>query len=405
MSHTHNIPLLKDHHNHLTFYALLHSCLNLQEVATKKDALAMIQAMENSKHGQKVSVVLGWNSGYYNFEEEELDILPPVIIVNVSLHQFLVTPKAESLLRKRYPDIIANYKDAQWFEDNMPRMLLFLAQQVEATAEKFKHFFDDLLKKGVYYIEEMHLPSDQAYQLLQSSPFALRTSFWTTPETYKQLNSDTQAAVKGLKFFTDGAVGAKTAALSAPYLDGAEGYLLYRDETLYRQLRDVSRSGKAAAIHAIGDLATEQTVRILGQLKKDGYQFPMVRMEHCQFISNEIAKEAKKLGIILSMQPNFSADSIVYKDRLSPFYLENNNPFRMLIDDVGFVPGEDLLLGSDGMPQGAEAAIKESLFPPCDQQKLTLDELTAAYCMKDKQQGAIQIELKNNTLASISVLV
>jgi len=42
-----------------------------------------------------------------------------------------------------------------------------------------------------------------------------------------------------------------------------------------------------------------------------------IRIELAQLISFETARPAKEAGIILSMQPNFSIDSVVYADRLA----------------------------------------------------------------------------------------
>jgi len=395
-----SIPLLKDHHNHLSFYGLLHDCLNLQAVKDKKDALRRMQKLDQ----EKVSVVIGWNTGSYNLTKNDLDNLPPVIIVNISLHSCLMSPPAEAVLKERYPEIVANYKDPRWYEDHMPQMLIFLANQVQPSEEKFKHFFDFLLKKGVYYAEEMHLANQTIFSILQASPFTRRTAFWTDPDTYKTLSPGVQKEIKGIKFFTDGAVGARTAALEQPYLDGKKGYLLYSDETLYRMLAEAAALEKSAAIHAIGEMATSQVAGTIGKLKENGITFPSVRMEHCQFIHERTACQAKELGIILSMQPNFSSDSIMYRDRLLPWYLENNNPFRMLIDGAGFVPGEDLIFGSDGMPPGAEAALTDSLFPPLPQQKLTIDEFTAGYCMPDKTHGYIELEMDEEGLKTFSII-
>ena len=395
-----SIPLIKDHHNHLSFYGLLHDCLNLQAIKDKKDALRWMQGLDKDK----VSVVIGWNSGYYNLTGDDLDNLPPVIIVNISLHSFLVSPPAKEMLEGRYPEIVANYKDPQWYEDHMPQMLIFLSNQVQPSEEKFEHFFDFLFQRGVYYAEEMHLANETIFSILDSSPFARRTAFWTDLDTYKTLSPSVQKKIKGIKFFTDGAVGARTAALEQPYLDGRKGYLLFSDETLYRMLAEAAARGKAAAIHAIGEMATSQVVRTVGKLKENGITLPRVRMEHCQFIHEGTAGQAKELGIILSMQPNFSTDSIIYRDRLPPQYLENNNPFRKLIDRAGFVPGEDLIFGSDGMPPGVEAALKDSLFPPLAQQRLTIDEFTAGYCMPDKTHGHIELEMDEAGLKSFAVI-
>ena len=70
---------------------------------------------------------------------------------------------------------------------------------------------------------------------------------------------------------------------------------------------------------------------------------------------------------------------LVPADRLPDGYPERNNPFRMLIDQVGYIPGDDLLFGSDGMPHGIREALRQSLFPPYAGQTLTLEEFVAGY--------------------------
>jgi len=381
------IPLLKDHHNHLSFYALLLDCLNLQHVRDKSDAMHFLRQLDRNR----VSLVLGWNSSYYDFSSEDLVGLGAVIIVNVSLHKFLMTPEAERRLSAQYGEITTNYRDPVWFEKNMPRLLIFLPEQVEPTPEKYEVFFEYMLQRGVYYVEEMHLPSDRIFHALR--PYVHRAGFWTDPLTYKGLGADAAAAVTGIKLFTDGALGACSAAMSRPFADGRNGDLLYSNRELFAVMRDISVSGKGTAVHAIGDRATAQVVSIAAQLKAEGFGFPILRMEHCQFISPESAATARELGMVLSMQPNFNTDSTVYADRLDQGFLESNNPFRMLIDQVGFSMGENLILGSDGMPHGIEGALVPALVPPFDGQRLTMDEFTRGYCMPDLSHGFIDVEM------------
>jgi len=108
-------------------------------------------------------------------------------------------------------------------------------------------------------------------------------------------------------------------------------------------------------------------------------------------VLSEQARRAKKLGLTLCMQPNFSTDSVDYADRLSARYLRANNPFRMLIDRAGFVPGTDLVFGSDGMPHGAQAALGAALFPPVPGQRLSVEEFRAGYCLPDERAGRLEI--------------
>ncbi|MGE5342529.1 MAG: amidohydrolase family protein [Candidatus Omnitrophota bacterium] len=393
------IPLLKDHHNHLSFYALLIDSPNLQQVTDKTDALNQLNGLDKSN----VSVVLGWNSGYYDFTDDELNRLPPVIIVNISLHRFIMSASAEARLNETYPDVVANYKDSEWYENHFPGLLIFLACMVEPTEAKFNRFFNLMAQKGVYHVEDMLVPNEQVLTFMQESPYADRTACWTNPDIFNSLRPDARNYVKGIKLFTDGALGARTAALSKAYTNGVNGHLLLSDEELFAKMKEAADWHKAVAVHAIGEMATAQVVRTVQKLKSQGIDFSEIRMEHCQYIDPEIAHQAKRLGIILSMQPNFNTDSLVYNDRLHPWYLENNNPFRMLIDQVGFIPGKDLIFGSDGMPHGAEYALQASLFPPYPSQKLTLDEFVAGYCMPDTSRGSIAVEWDDQTLRSISV--
>jgi len=108
-------------------------------------------------------------------------------------------------------------------------------------------------------------------------------------------------------------------------------------------------------------------------------RLPSVRLEHVQFIDEAQARRARDLGLALCMQPNFSVESRDYADRLPESHLRSLNPFRMLIDRVGFQPGKDLLFGSDGMPHGAAAAWQWGLFPVHEGQRLSSEELSAGY--------------------------
>ena len=170
-----------------------------------------------------------------------------------------------------------------------------------------------------------------------------------------------------------------SAALDAPFLGGSEGGLLHTDEELSLLLEELASYKKALSAHALGHRAIAQALRCLGALARGGVEFPSVRLEHVQFIDAAQARLCKESGIVLSMQPNFNSDSVDYADRLIARHRAENDPFRMLIDDWGFVPGEDLIFGSDGMPHGPEYALRWSLFPAYEGQSLSVEEFAAGY--------------------------
>jgi predicted amidohydrolase YtcJ len=236
----------------------------------------------------------------------------------------------------------------------------------------------------------MLVSSDAAARLLLKK-YPGRVALWTELERYGKLGAAARAAVRGIKLFADGALGARTAALAGSYKGGGKGALLHSDAELRELILAAAALTGRVAIHAIGDAALEQVVAALEQAaRKKEFE---ARIEHAQLITLTQARRAKKLGVTLCMQPNFSADSADYADRLRARYLRGNNPFRMLIDRAGFMPGRDLVFGSDGMPHGAKAALESALFPPYPGQRLSLGEFAAGYCLPDFKAGCLDVKI------------
>lgn len=382
------IPLLKDHHSHPIMFAILNGCLSLDSAQTKEQALSWMK-----KGAEKINIILGWNNERYSFKEQELDQLPPVIICNTSFHQFLINKTAKKKLAHSHQEILTQINDESWVEKNLPKIMNLIVEIKSFNHELIKNFYHEIEKQGVWYAEEMLLPFEEGIYLFKEFGYFDRTRFWTDIETFDTFSQEAQADIFGIKIFTDGALGSETAALKAPYLTGKKGRLVYSDEELQTLITQVAKLNKAVALHAIGDKATEQIITVLSHIKNKQAMIPHTRIEHCQFISRHDAYRAKALGILLSMQPNFSIDSVQYQDRLPKKYGTQNNSFRLLIDEIGFVPGIDLIFGSDGIPHGIQNALESALFPPFPNQRLTLDEFIAGYCMPDTKQGYIEVTI------------
>jgi len=385
------IPLLHDHHTHTSIYAALHNCIDLRFVEDKSTALKLI-----SESRDDTTIVLGWNNSLYDFKEDELNAFPSLIICNASLHKFLINRKTREKFFDLHRDMIEHIDDDEWVENNIYFILTTLAKIKETGSKEINVFLNDLLQNhGIWQTEDMLLPEDSTLQRFKEAGVIERTQFWADPETYQTLNDESKKYIKGLKIFTDGAIGAQTAALKGKYSTGETGLLNFEPFELFEQIEQANSIGTSISIHAIGDMATEQVITVLQDFNKQNQALPPVRIEHCQFISKENAITAKDLGVTLSMQPNFNSDSFIYRDRLSEKYLQNNNPFRMLIDEAGFMPGEDLIFGSDGMPHGVQYALEQSLFPLYPGQRLTLDEFVMGYCLEDTEKGFVEVEVDN----------
>ncbi|MCR5661507.1 MAG: amidohydrolase family protein, partial [bacterium] len=356
------------------FYLMLSECPSLQDIHSKDEALKILAELPRDQ----INLVTGWHSDAFALTPEDLTGMPPVAIINYCLHGFVVNNKASRMLKEHgiepYP---ANPKAAERWT---PKMLDFFGRYktIDNLPQKAAAYAKHLEKLGLYGIEDMQdiLPHD-----LELDGFIL-----------KRRAAFSENATGPLKIFADGAVGSSTAALSEGFTNGGTPVLNFTDPVLADMLEIGFAHSADIAIHTIGDLACQQAVRVFQTIKPrlDGkYQ---LRLEHCQFIDKECAQKAKELGIILSMQPNFSDDSVMYADRLSEEMQAANNPFRMLIDECGFIPGADLIFGSDGMPQGAASAMQSALFPPYAWQKLTAEELLAGY-KADPAYGCINLDI------------
>ncbi|MFQ6013514.1 MAG: amidohydrolase [Thermoplasmata archaeon] len=180
-----------------------------------------------------------------------------------------------------------------------------------------------------------------------------------------------------LKAFFDGSLGARTAALLEDFADeaGNRGMLIYSEEEAASLVRDATGGGFQLALHAIGDRGIQAAVRHLAREGGEGFRH---RIEHLELPKGEDLKEARRLGLVASMQPNFvgqwSRPGGLYEDRLGPDRLRRNNPFRRILEE-----GIPLAFGSDNMPLSPLYGIHWAVNAPFADQRLSVEEALRAY--------------------------
>lgn len=383
------IPRLNDHHSHTSLYIALLGSKSFWDVGDKASAMKII----NESPADELTLIRGWNSNKFTFSDDELAKMPPVIVVHYSLHRINMSRKAEEMLLDKQPEIIKNYKDLDWYEKNIDKVLSFIGSIPKFEEDNIADHYHDIRLTGVDQVQDMLLVSKEALQKVRASPVSDKIGFWASPDLYKTLSPESKADMLGIKVFTDGSMGGKTSAMNKPYRDETtKGMLCYTDDGLLEVMRFTAKEKKPISLHVIGDRALDQVLAALKKVKAEGLWFPLVRVEHAQFITKPQAQAFKERGVVLCMQPNFSQDSIDLAETLPEGYPEINNPFRMLIDDVGYVPGKDLIFGSDGMPHGVECGMGNALFPPYKGQELTFDEFIKGYT-NPNAPAALQVEI------------
>jgi len=110
-----------------------------------------------------------------------------------------------------------------------------------------------------------------------------------------------------LKLFSDGALGARTAAMLTPYESSQSlGLLFLSREEISAYGKKALPYGIGLAVHAIGDRANQETLLAMSDLKKTGLLRMSTlksRIEHVQLIQEEDIKLFAELGVTASMQP------------------------------------------------------------------------------------------------------
>jgi predicted amidohydrolase YtcJ len=108
--------------------------------------------------------------------------------------------------------------------------------------------------------------------------------------------------------FLDGSIGSGTAAVWEPFCGGGNGVLMRTDAEVEHYYATAEALGLSAGVHAIGDRAIDQSLaaweRVLG-----GRPSPTGRhfIEHFEIARPDQIERVARLGLYLSMQPQFDA--------------------------------------------------------------------------------------------------
>ena len=166
-----------------------------------------------------------------------------------------------------------------------------------------------------------------------------------------------------VKFYVDGALGSRGAALLAPYADdpGNLGLLIMGGEALADGMAAALDRGFQCAVHAIGDRANRTVLDVweslaprypepwpvpsapLSFLGERAAALPKVRIEHAQIVDPGDIPRVADLGVVASMQPTHCTSDMPWAPkRLGSDRLPGAYSWRSLVDG-----GALLAAGSD----------------------------------------------------------
>lgn len=152
--------------------------------------------------------------------------------------------------------------------------------------------------------------------------------------------------MRGVKFYMDGALGSRGAALLEDYSDdhGNRGLLLTEPAVFESAVRKARKCGAQIATHAIGDrgnrIVLDTYARVLGDTKDSDHRW---RIEHAQVVALGDIPRLAPLGVIASMQPTHATSDMPWaQDRIGPQRIKGAYAWQRFL-----ASGARLALGSD----------------------------------------------------------
>jgi predicted amidohydrolase YtcJ len=362
------IPGFIDCHCHFVWMGLKLSNVDLSETKSAEEAVTCME--RKAARTEKGKWVLGyswdeslWSERRYLAPEDLSGIDNPACAMRVDGHMAVINEAAQEKLA---------VQKGYLYEDELFGLHTVLPDQ--DVEEAFKASLQLAHREGVTSIHDnpMDMRSFVLYQNLKRTKLRIYVNLpASTVDAVTQIGLKTGFGNEwvrfgGIKIFTDGSIGAKTAAMSFNYRDEENrGLLMYSDTGLTTILKKAYPN--QTAIHAIGDRAIQQVLNCSLRGERN-------RIEHAELVRDDQIPQIKSLGLILSMQPNFlkwSHPGGLYDDR---FGTGMDNRFHTLKK-----AGIPLVFGSDCMPFSPLYGIRQVVNAPFEEQKLSVMDALMMY--------------------------
>jgi len=302
---------------------------------------------------RKPTVLWGWREETLGepLLRKHIDSIPtPLLLLRIDCHVGVLNSAMADLLSLKPSDLFDPvrgylYEKALWRAVNrfrprgerMRRSLLKALLQAEMLGVVEIHDFVDEETARAYLRLGTGLP--------------LRVVLMPYYESYRRVLSllkdvkHPDVTLGWVKVFVDGSISARTAYLREPYADrrGWRGLLLRNRLELAQIIRELEAEGLRVALHAIGDGAIEECLSAFEMVKP---RIPYHRIEHAELITEEQARRARDLKILLSLQPGFrSFFRQTYLKALGRERARRVLPLKLL-DELKV----DMIFGSDMLP-------------------------------------------------------
>jgi hypothetical protein len=322
-------PAFVDAHVHTTNTGLTLSGLDLQGVRSAAELLDAVAAHARALPADAVVLGFGWDESTWNDPRlpstDELDRAAGgrlALLSQASMHSALCS---SALLAAAGPELATEpgYDPSGWVRrsaHHRVRMIalgsLTPAQRRSAQETALRH----AAGLGIAAIHECAGPVISSEEDL-TDLLALAGAGNGLPEVYGYWGELMGAATArrlgavgaGGDLFADGALGARTAHLREPYVDGDEpgelGHAYLSADQVAEHVIDCVQQGVQAGFHAIGDQAISTVLAgyrlAAAAVGVDRLRAGRHRIEHVEIADKAMIAALVELGLVASMQPAF----------------------------------------------------------------------------------------------------
>ncbi|MCP2669404.1 amidohydrolase [Maricaulaceae bacterium EIL42A08] len=382
-------PGFTDAHAHVIGVGSRERTLNLEEVSSIAELQA---AVAGAAEDETASIISGrgwiethWPEGRFPSaaDLDEVEAERPVVLVRADGHALVANTAAMDAAgitnETPNPDGGAINRDENGVATGIfvdTAMAPFAALSPEPTREERKALYElgaEVMAAsgwtGVHDMSVNYADVDLMAELAEEGRFAIRTNVYSNPEDYDavaavapRIEADGRVIARGIKFYMDGALGSRGAALLAPYDDEPDnsGLFLSTRPNSEEMMRAALEDGVQLAVHAIGDAGNQRLLDWMetsfDAVAEDDRTVadPRWRVEHAQVLAPTDIPRFGEMEVIASMQPSHAIGDLHFApSRIGLQRLEGAYAWQSLVDTGAIIAG-----GSDAPVERGEARIE-----------------------------------------------
>ncbi|KPJ51106.1 hypothetical protein AMJ40_00960 [candidate division TA06 bacterium DG_26] len=385
-------PGFVDAHTHFVSHGLDLSRPDLLAARDVDQALEIVREAARQKNPSKPLIAVNWDESRWKDPRRptliELDKVVgshPVILRRICGHVAVANSAALRLLPPglkwvdRRRGLLFEYASLHLnriFPPDADQILCGLSRAMDAASQMGVTSIHDMACLRYFEIyQRIHRQHGLRVRVYISLPCEEMGELITLKE-YKRSRNE-WLRIGGIKIFSDGSLGARTAALSRPYRRSSGlGTLNFTFDELLEIMADADAHGLQLFVHAIGDQAISQVLAAFEYLLAHGNPLRH-RIEHFEVATRAHIRTLTKLRIIASLQPNF----VSWQDPGGMYQRLLGVRRSKMANRIGDIvrAGVKVAFGSDCMPFSPQYGLSGAVSHPSSGQRIEPADALHAY--------------------------